>query len=94
LNKLGTDTFQELTPFFLVRASEQKVIIKLTDVYKRFSQQRRHLTVLEHQIQDGLDNYEKALINETRKPLGLLPRKLLLSVKNQSPLQTDQVRPS
>ena|SRR5256885_7547523 len=77
-----------------VGASEQKAIIQLTDAYKRFSEQRRHLTVLEHQIQDKLDNYEKALIHETRKPLGLLPRKSPLSVKNQSPLQTDQVRPS
>jgi hypothetical protein len=77
-----------------VGASEQKAIIQLTDAYKRFSEQRRHLTVLEHQIQDRLDSYEKALINETRKPLGLLPRKSPLSVKSQSPLQTDQVRPN
>jgi hypothetical protein len=75
-----------------VGASEQKAVIKLTDTYKRFCEQRRELTALELQIQNQLDDYEKALINETRKPLGLLPRTSPLSAKNQSPLQTGRAR--
>ena len=75
-----------------VGTSEQKTVIKLTDTYKRFSAQRRQLIALEQQIEKRLDDYEKALINETRKPLGLLPRRSPLSVKNKSPLQTGRAR--
>jgi hypothetical protein len=75
-----------------VGASEQKAIIKLTDTYKRFCEQRRELTALELQIQNRLDDYEKALINETRKPLGLLPGTSPMSAKNQSPLQPGRAR--
>jgi hypothetical protein len=75
-----------------VGASEQKAVTKLTDRYKRFSEQRRQLTALEVQIQERLDGYEKALITETRKTLGLMPGPARLSVKNKSPLQTGRVR--
>lgn len=71
-----------------VGASEQKAVIKLTDTYKRFYEQRRELTALEAQIQDRLDDYEKALINETRKPLGLLPQTSPLSAKKPLLVQT------
>lgn len=75
-----------------VGASEQKAVIKLTGSYRRFCEQRRELTALELQIQNRLDDYEKALIHETRKPLGLLPQKSPLSAKNQSSLQTGRPR--
>jgi uncharacterized protein DUF6788 len=76
-----------------VGASEQKTVVKFTDAYKRFSQQRRQLTALEWQIQDRLNDYEKALTRETRKPLGLLPRRPRLSAKNQPTLQTGRAKP-
>ena len=71
-----------------VGASEQTAVHKLTNAYKQFSEQRRELAALNQQIQDRLDDYEKALISQTQKPLGLLPRKPKLSAKYQSPLQT------
>jgi len=69
-----------------VRASERKAVLKLTDAYKRFAEQRRELTALHQQIQDRLDDYEKNVIRRTRKPLGLLPGKASLPAKRQSPL--------
>jgi hypothetical protein len=75
-----------------VGASEQKVVTKLTKAYKGFCEQRQQLTALELQIQERLDGYEKALINETRKPLGLHRKRAPLSLKNQSALQTDRTR--
>ena len=54
---------------------EQQAVIKLTGAYKRFCEQRQQLGALDQQIQDRLDDYEKALIGETRKPLGLLAPK-------------------
>jgi hypothetical protein len=74
-----------------VGSSEQKVVGKLTQIYKSFGQQRRQLRTLERQIQDRLDDYEKALLQETRELLGLLPGPSPLSVKNQTPLQTGRV---
>lgn len=75
-----------------VGTSERKVVLKLTDAYKRFGEQRRDLTALHQQIQHRLDDYEKALVRQSRKPLGLLPRKTALSAKNQSTLQTRHLR--
>jgi hypothetical protein len=75
-----------------VRASERKVVLKLTDAYKQFCEQREELTALHQQIQERLDAYEKSVINRTRKSLGLLPQKPRLSAKNQSPLQTRRPR--
>lgn len=76
-----------------VGVSEQKAVIKLTDAYKRFCQQRRQLTAMELQIQHQLNAYEKALIHETQKPLGLMPRRPRLSVKNRPPLPTGRAKP-
>jgi hypothetical protein len=75
-----------------VGASEQKTVIKLTEAYKRFGDQRRELTALHQQIQDRLDDYEKAVVRQSRKPLGLLPGKSSLSAKSRSPLQTRRPR--
>ena len=75
-----------------VGASEQKTILKLTAAYKRFCAQRQQLTALELQIQNRLEDYEKALIRESRKILGLLPSRQPLSVKKRPPLQTGRTR--
>jgi hypothetical protein len=77
-----------------VGASEQKAVIKLTAAYKRFGEHRQQLSALDEQIQDRLDQYEKALIAETQKPLGLLAPKGPLSPKKQSAMQTRRHRPS
>ena len=77
-----------------VRVSEQKAVIKLTATYKQFCKQRQQLSNLDQQIHDRLDDYEKALIGETRKPLGLLASKARLSAKQQSALQTHRHRPN
>src|ERR1051326_2545490 len=45
-----------------VGASEQETVIKLTEAYKRFGDQRRELTALHQRIQDRLDDYEKAVV--------------------------------
>jgi hypothetical protein len=75
-----------------VGTSERKVVLKLTEAYKQFGEQRRQLSALHKQIQDRLDDYEKAVVQESRKPLGLLPQKPRLSAKNQSPMQTRRSR--
>jgi hypothetical protein len=71
-----------------VGLAERKTVAKLTDNYRQFAAQRRQLTALELQIQEHLDQYEKALVSETRKPLGLVPTPVRLSVKIRSSLQT------
>jgi len=77
-----------------VGASAKKAVVKLTDNYKRFCEQRRALSDLERQIQNRLDDHEKALIHETRKPLGLFPRTSPLSAKNRRSLQRDRAGPN
>lgn len=72
-----------------VAAPEKKRILKLTDNYRQFGEQRRQLSTSEVKIQDRLDQYEKALIHETRKPLAFLA---ISSVKNKSALQTPRPR--
>jgi len=75
-----------------VGVTERKSVIKLTDNYRQFSEQRRQLSALQLQIQDRLDQYEKVLINRTRKPLRFLAIPSPLSVKTRSPLQTRRRR--
>ena len=77
-----------------VGASEQKAVIKLTATYQQFCKQRQQLSNLDQQIQDRLNDYEKALIRETRKPRGLLAPKGPLSAKKRSALQTHRHRPN
>jgi hypothetical protein len=71
-----------------VAAKQRKTVLKFTDNYRQFSEQRRQLRALESQLQDRLDQYEKALINQTRTPLGFRVRPSPLSMKTQAPLQT------
>lgn len=75
-----------------VGASERKTVLRLTDAYQQFWEQRGELGALHRQIQDRLDDYEKAVINQSRKPLGLLPPKPALSAERRSPLQTRRPR--
>ena len=75
-----------------VGVTERKTVGKLTDNYRQFTEQRRQFTALEVQIQQHLDRYEKALISETRKPLGLLPTPVPMSAKTRSPLQTRRAK--
>jgi hypothetical protein len=49
-----------------------KRVIKLTQNYRQFRSRRRKLTTIEARVQDLLDQYEKALIAEARKPLCFL----------------------
>jgi hypothetical protein len=75
-----------------VGIAERQTVLKLTEAYKRFGEQRRQLTALHQKIQDRFDDYEKAVVRQSRKPLGLLPRKAPLSAKSQSRLQTRRPR--
>jgi len=75
-----------------VGAPERKLVFKLTEAYKQFGEQRRQLTAWHQQIQDQLDDYEKAVVRQTRKLLGLLSGTTSLSAKSQTPLQTPHPR--
>jgi hypothetical protein len=75
-----------------VGTSERKVVLKLTKAYKEFGEQCRELTALHQQIQDRLDDYERAVVQQSRRPLGLMPEKASLSTKSQTPLQTRRPR--
>jgi hypothetical protein len=73
-----------------VAASTREAVIELTAAYQQFNEQRRELTALHQRIQAGLDDYEKAVVRQSAKPMGLLPAKASLSAKSPSPLQSRQ----
>lgn len=75
-----------------VAAAERKPVVKLTENYRQFCDKRRQLSALEEKIQGLLDHYEKALIQETRKPLAFLAIRSELSAKNKPALQTRPTR--
>jgi hypothetical protein len=75
-----------------VPLEESKQVIRLTESYRQFRQQRRQLTALELKIQDRLDQYEKALIQQVRKPLSFLAIPSRMSAKNSRALQTRQTK--
>jgi hypothetical protein len=75
-----------------VAAAERKPVVKLTGNYRQFCEQRRQLSALEEKIQDRLDQYEKALLHEARKPLAFLAIPPRLSAKNKPALQTRRPR--
>jgi len=75
-----------------VPAMEIKRVLKLTNNYRGFRGKRRRLVALESKIQDRLDQYEKALIREVRKPLSFLALAPQLSAKATTPLQKRQSR--
>ena len=75
-----------------VPAGEAREIIKLTDNYRRFRAQRGQAAALDIKIQERLDQYEKVLIREVRKPLFFLAIPSKVSAKNRSALQTPRPR--
>ena len=75
-----------------VPVGESKLVIKLTQNYRHFREQRRQLAALELKIQDRLDQYEKALVQQVRKPLSFLAIPPRMSGKNTPTLQTRQTR--
>jgi Family of unknown function (DUF6788) len=75
-----------------VGTSERKAVGKLTGAYKHFSQQRQELAAFHQKIHAQLDAYEDAVITQSRKPLGLLPRKGTLPTKTKSSLQKRRCR--
>lgn len=70
-----------------VPAAEIKHVVKLTKNYRSFRRQRRQLAALESRIQDRLDQYEKALIREVRKPLSFLALPPQMSARTTAALQ-------
>lgn len=55
-----------------VPAEQADRIVALTDNYRRFRALRRKLATLNDEIRKTLDQYEKALTSQARKPLGFL----------------------
>jgi hypothetical protein len=70
-----------------VPAVEKDQVAKLTDNYRQFREQRRRLTALEAQIEECLDQYEKALTDEVRRPLEFLTSSAQLSGQRSRRLQ-------
>ena len=75
-----------------VPAAEIKHVLKLTKNYRSFRRRRRQLAALESRIQDRLDQYEKTLIREVRKPLSFLALAPQMSAKTTTALQKRQSR--
>ena len=71
-----------------VPASETERVVKLTDNYRQFREQRRHVGALDIEIHNCLDQYETSLINEVRQPLSFLALRRRKSAKTKQPLQT------
>jgi hypothetical protein len=70
-----------------VPAAEKDQVAKLTNNYRQFREQRRKLTALEAQIEECLDQYEKALTEEVRRPLAFLTSSTQLSGRRRRRLQ-------
>jgi hypothetical protein len=70
-----------------VPAAQKDQVAKLTDNYRQFREQRRKLTALEAQIEECLDQYEKVLTEEVRRPLAFLTSSTQLSGRRRRRLQ-------
>ena len=70
-----------------VPASEQDQIAKLTENYREFQKQRLKLTELASTIERSLDQYEKTLTEEVRRPLAFLQSSAKLSGPRKRPRQ-------
>jgi hypothetical protein len=70
-----------------VPVTEQDHLAKLTNNYRQFREQRRRLRALASQIEQCLDQYEKALTEEVRKPLAFLTSSARLSGRRRRRLQ-------
>ena len=75
-----------------VPAQQLEQMNELTENYRQFRSQRRKLTALEVKIQDLLDQYQKTLIAEARKPLSFLALTSKMSARNQNRQQTQPDR--
>ena len=75
-----------------VPAQQIDQVIELTEGYRQFRSQRRKLSALEVKIQDLLDQYEKTLTAEARKPLRFLALTSKRSARNQDSHQTQADR--
>jgi hypothetical protein len=73
-----------------VPAAEKDQVAKLTNNYRQFREQRRKLTALEAQIEECLDQYEKALTEEVRRPLAFLTSSTQLSGRRRRRLQVQE----
>lgn len=70
-----------------VPAAQNDQVAQLTDNYRQFREQRRRLTELASKIEQCLDQYEKALTEEVRKPLAFLRSSAQLSAQRTRRLQ-------
>jgi hypothetical protein len=70
-----------------VPAADRDRVAKLTNNYRQFREQRRRLTSLASQIEECLDQYEKTLTEEVRKPLAFLTSSAQLSGQRSRGLQ-------
>ena len=72
-----------------VPAADKDQVAGLTNNYRQFREQRQRLTSLASQIQECLNQYEKALTQEVRKPLAFLTSSAPLSAKRRRRLQVE-----
>jgi len=70
-----------------VPAAEKDQVAKLTGNYRQFREQRRRLTALVSETEQCLDQYEKALTEEVRRPLAFLTSSSQLSAQRRRRLQ-------
>lgn len=75
-----------------VPTGDRKAVIRLTAKYRQFREQRDQLSALEAKIHDQLDQYEKALIRETRKPLAFLAIRPKMSDRFKPAMQSRHSR--
>jgi hypothetical protein len=75
-----------------VPEAEAQTVRQLTKNFRIFKKQRRRLVSLGNQIENHLNQYEKARIQEVRKPLTFLAIRQPLSGKNKKRLQKEPER--
>jgi len=73
-----------------VPAEQTGRVVALTDNYRQFRTLRRKLVALNGEIRNVLDQYEKALINQARKPLGFLDAARKVTAATSKKRQTGQ----
>ncbi len=75
-----------------VPAAEVETVTQLTKNFRLFKKQRRRLAGLGSQIEDHLNHYEKARIQEVRKPLTFLALHPRVPGKKKQRLQKETER--
>jgi hypothetical protein len=66
-----------------VPADQKERVLEWTHNYRQFRARRRKLRALHRQIQNLLDQYEQALLAQTRKPLSFLASSSKMSAHHQ-----------